>query len=152
METLNYNELYEIVNNPLPVELIYFDGIGTTSFNKLIWSTASEHNSDYFQIERSIDGVEWKTIGTKTASGNSNTKIDYSFIDSFDDFVINYYRLVQVDYDGQYKIYGPISLDNTKSFKKVIMYTNLLGQEVNSYDKGFLIEVYEDGTMKKIIR
>lgn len=137
---------------PLPVELLYFEGMEYPSFNCLKWSTASEHNSDYFKIERSIDGVEWKTIGTKTASGNSNTKIDYSFIDSFDDFVINYYRLVQVDYDGQYKIYGPISLDNTKSFKKVVKYINLLGQEVNTDTKGFIFEVYEDGTMRKIIR
>jgi hypothetical protein len=136
----------------LPVELLYFEGVAYATHNTLKWSTASEHNSDYFQIERSIDGVEWKTIGTKTASGNSNTKIDYSFIDSFDDFVINYYRLVQVDYDGQYKIYGPISLDNTKSFKKVVKYINLLGQEVNLDIKGFIFEVYEDGTMRKIIR
>jgi hypothetical protein len=146
------NVRLEYIQTPLPVELIYFDGVSAPSFNSLKWSTASEHNSDYFKIERSIDGVEWKTIGTKTASGNSNTKIDYSFIDSFDDFVINYYRLVQVDYDGQYKIYGPISLDNTKSFKKVVKYINLLGQEVNTDTKGFIFEVYEDGTMRKIIR
>jgi hypothetical protein len=145
-------ELYEIVNDPLPVEIIYFDGTVTPSFNKIIWSTASEHNSDYFQIERSIDGIEWKTIGTKSASGNSNTKIDYSYIDSFDDLVIHYYRLKQVDYDGQYKMYGPISLDNTKSVKKIVKYINLIGQEVNSDTKGFIFEVYEDGTMRKIIR
>jgi hypothetical protein len=145
-------ELYEIVNDPLPVEIIYFDGTVAPSFNKIIWSTASEHNSDYFQIERSIDGIEWKTIGTKSASGNSNTKIDYSHIDSFDDLVIHYYRLKQVDYDGQYKMYGPISLDNTKSVKKIVKYINLIGQEVNSDTKGFIFEVYEDGTMRKIIR
>jgi hypothetical protein len=136
----------------LPVELLYFDGISNSSFNRLIWSTSSEHNSDYFQIERSVDGVGWKTIGTKTASGNSNTKIDYSFIDSFDDFVINYYRLVQYDYDGKYKIYGPIVLDNSKSTKKVVGYINLFGQVVDSETKGFIFEVYEDGTMRKIIR
>jgi len=136
----------------LPVELLYFDGISNSSFNRLIWSTSSEHNSDYFQIERSVDGVGWKTIGTKTASGNSNTKIDYSFIDSFDDFVINYYRLVQYDYDGKYKIYGPIVLDNSKSTKKVVGYINLFGQVVDSETKGFIFEVYEDGTIRKIIR
>jgi hypothetical protein len=49
-------------------------------------------------------------------------------------------------------MYGPIGLDNTKSFKKVVKYINLIGQEVNSDTKGFIFEVYEDGTMKKIIR
>lgn len=145
-------ELYEIVNNPLPVELIYFEGSEYPSFNSLKWSTASEYNSDYFVIERSVDGEIWDRVGTKMASGNSNVVINYSYLDSFKDFVIHYYRLIQMDYDGQYKIYGPISLDNTKSFKKVLKYINLLGQEVNSETKGLIFEVYEDGTMKKIIR
>lgn len=145
-------ELYEIVNNPLPVELIYFDGNEYPSFNQLIWSTASEHNSDYFEIERSINGEDWYVVGSKTASGNSNVKIDYSFLDSFDDFKIHYYRLKQVDYNGQCKIYGPIDLDNTKPIKKIIKYVNMLGQEVHSNSEGIIYEVYEDGTMKKIIR
>jgi hypothetical protein len=136
----------------LPVELLYFEGSPYPSFNSLKWSTASEHNSDYFEIDRSIDGDLWKVVGNKLASGNSTVVINYSYLDSFDDLVIHYYRLKQVDYDGQYKIYGPISLDNTKSFKKIVKYINLIGQEVNSDTKGFIFEVYEDGTMRKIIR
>ena len=145
-------QLYEIVNTSLPVELIYFDGIENSSYNTLIWSTASEHNSDYFQIERSVNGEDWDVVGVKLASGYSTTKIDYSHLDSFEESVINYYRLKQVDYNGQFKIYGPIDLDNTKRSKKIIKYLNLIGQEVNSDTKGFILEVYEDGTMKKIIR
>ena len=143
-----------LANSPvsLPVELLYFEGSPYPSFNSLKWSTASEHNSDYFEIERSIDGDLWKVVGNKLASGNSTVVINYSYLDSFDDLVIHYYRLKQVDYDGQYKIYGPISLDNTKSFKKIVKYINLIGQEVNSDTKGFIFEVYEDGTMRKIIR
>ena len=136
----------------LPVELLYFDGVTYPSFNSLRWSTASEHNSDYFEIERSIDGEIWKVVGSKLASGNSTVVINYSYLDSFDDLVIHYYRLKQVDYDGQYKVYGPIGLDNTKPVKKVVKYINLFGQEVNLDTKGFIFEVYEDGTMKKIIR
>ena len=86
------------------------------------------------------------------ASGNSTVVINYSYLDSFDDLVIHYYRLKQVDYDGQYKVYGPILLDNTKSFKKIVKYVNVLGQEVDSETKGFIFEIYEDGTMKKVIR
>lgn len=141
-----------LVNSPLPlpVELLYFEGDEYPSFNSLKWSTASEHNSDYFRVERSTDGIEWKPVGIKSASGNSNTKINYSFLDSFDDLIIHYYRLVQVDYDGQSKIYGPISLNNTKPFKKIIGYVNMLGQSVPENTKGIIFEVYEDNTMKKI--
>lgn len=143
-----------LANSPvaLPVELLYFEGSPYPSFNSLKWSTASEHNSDYFEVERSVDGEIWKVVGSKLASGNSTVVINYSYLDSFDDLVIHYYRLKQVDYDGQYKVYGPIGLDNTKSVKKVVKYINILGQEVSSETNGFIFEVYEDGTMKKIIR
>ncbi len=144
-------ELHEIVNTPLPVELIYFDGIEYPLFNLLKWSTASEHNSDYFQVERSIDGEYWTSVGIKSAAINSNQIINYSFIDSFKEFKINYYRLKQVDADGQFKIYGPIALNNINNIKKIVKYIDLLGREVSSDTRGILFEVYEDGSMKKII-
>jgi hypothetical protein len=135
---------------PLPVELIYFDGQEYPSFNILKWSTASEHNSDYFKIERSSDGITWSNIGTSLASGNSSTVIHYTYLDTFNEYTIHYYRLVQVDYDGQSKTYDPILLDNTRSFKTVIKYINTLGQEVDATTKGLLIKVYEDGSLEKI--
>ena len=137
---------------PLPVELLYFEGYSYPSFNNLRWSTASEHNSDYFEIENSIDGEWWKTVGVKGAAGNSSTQINYGYSVMIDKFCINYYRLKQVDFDGAYKYYGPISIDNTRKEKKVIKYVNLLGQEVNENERGMIFEVYEDGTTKKIIR
>jgi len=137
---------------PLPVELLYFEGSAYPTFNNLRWSTASEQNSDYFGIEHSIDGELWNTVGVKEASGNSNQKINYGYSVMIDKFCINYYRLKQVDFDGAYKYYGPISIDNTRKEKKVIKYVNLLGQEVNENERGMIFEVYEDGSMKKIIK
>jgi hypothetical protein len=136
----------------LPVELIYFDGIKYPTFNMLKWATASEHNSSHFSIERSIDGIEWKVIGTKTAAGNSNTQLNYSYLDAINQFTIHYYRLIQYDIDGQSKTYGPIILDNSNGIKKVVKYVNLAGQEVGPEYKGVIFEIYEDGTSKKIIR
>jgi hypothetical protein len=60
--------------------------------------------------------------------------------------------LVQYDIDGRFEIFGPIVLDNRTKEKKIVKYVNLLGQEVDSEVKGVLFEVYEDGTMKKILR
>ena len=54
--------------------------------------------------------------------------------------------------NGNNKTYGPISVDNTKPTKKVVKYVNLFGQEVNPDWDGFIFEVYEDGSNKKIIR
>jgi hypothetical protein len=51
-----------------------------------------------------------------------------------------------------FKIYGPISLNNLTKEKKIIKVINLLGQEIDEHATGFVIEVYEDGTLKKTWR
>jgi hypothetical protein len=135
----------------LPVELLYFEGIAYPTYNVLKWATASEHNSFYFDIERSTNGIDWKTISTSPAAGNSNIQLDYSHSDKINQFTIHYYRLVQYDIDGKFKIYGPIALDNSNG-KQVVKHVNSLGQEVGFEYKGIVFEIYEDGTSKKIIR
>lgn len=136
---------------PLPVELLYFEGTEHPTFNMLKWATASEHNSSYFDIERSTDGIEWRVVGTKTAAVNSTTQINYSYLDAINQFTIHYYRLVQYDIDGKFKIYGPIAIDNSNG-KQVVKYINLLGQEVGPDCKGIVFEIYNDGSSKKTVR
>ena len=118
------------------------------------WQTASEHNSLHYLLERSTTGEfdESNTIQIIQAAGNSTEIIDYIHLDKGYSQTINYYRLVQVDIDGQFKIYGPISINNTESVKKIVKIVNALGQEVDETTTGVLFEVYEDGTSKKIIR
>lgn len=145
-------ELYEIVNSPLPVELLYFECTKYPAFNLLRWSTASEHNSDYFSLEVSTDGVTWTKIGEKKAAGNSSTKIDYSYTHEFNSRNFHYYKLLQYDYDGVFKEYGPIGVDNTLKPSKLLKIINLMGQEINENYKGIVIEVYEDGTIIRKLR
>jgi hypothetical protein len=137
---------------PLPVEMLYFEGVGYETTNLLKWATASEQNSNYFSIERSVDGYDWREVGKKESAGNSNEMIKYSYVDLFTNNSVVYYRLQQYDFDGQYKTYGPIVISNYQTDKKIVKYVNLLGQEVGIDSRGIIIEVYEDGTMRKIIR
>jgi hypothetical protein len=136
----------------LPVELLYFEGVRYPSFNNLKWATASEQNSSHFDIERSEDGENWRVIGSKSSAGNSQSLINYSYLDYYNQDNTVYYRLLQYDIDGQHKIYGPISIEGFFSSKKIVKYINLAGQEVNETYKGVVFEVYEDGTMRKTIR
>jgi hypothetical protein len=136
----------------LPVELLYFEGTKYPTFNLLKWSTASESNSDYFSIEVSTDALTWKKIGEKKAAGNSNTKIDYSYTHTFTYDGIHYYKLLQYDYDGVFKVYGPIGMDNTMKKANLLRTTNLIGQEIDDNYKGFVIEIYDDGKVIKTIR
>ena len=132
----------------LPVELIRFDGKLVSNNVHLYWSTASEQNSDYFLIEKSFDGIDWNLVGSVKASGNSNQTIDYSFIDNDLKFGVSYYRLKQFDFDGEFKIYSVIAIDN-KIKKDVIKIIDLTGREVNKYYKGWVVIYYDNGEIIK---
>ena len=95
--------------NPLPVELISFSGNCDAGNVTLEWKTASEHNSAYFDVEKSRDGENWQVINTVTAAGNSNSVLTYNSIDENATNGNNYYRLKQVDIDGAFKIYNVIN-------------------------------------------
>lgn len=136
----------------LPIELLYFKGYSYSTFNRLIWSTASEQNSDYFDIEHSENGEDWNIVGNTMGAGNTTSKTNYVHEVFFNRFIINYYQLKQVDMDGKFKYYGPISIDNRIKTKKIVKYFNLIGQEVSEDTTGIIFVLYEDGTFKKIIR
>ncbi|WP_169657404.1 T9SS type A sorting domain-containing protein [Flammeovirga aprica] len=96
----------------LPVELTYFDGSIDTEGNVLLeWETASEENASHFDIERSFNGKAYEKVGSIEAGGNSNVSIQYSFEDKIDN-KLAFYRLKQVDFDGQYEYFGPVTLVN----------------------------------------
>lgn len=137
--------------DPLPVEMYSFIGYNVDEENQIDWVTASEHNSYYFNLERSIDGENWVYVNKVDAAGNSNTIIKYSCVDKNFRKEINYYRLTQVDFNGASKVYGPIMIDN-RSSKIVVKCVNSLGQEVSQYEKGLLFLIYNDGTIEKIFR
>ena len=85
----------------LPVELIKFDVKAEGCGANLAWSTASEINNDFFTVEYSYNGKNWKEIHKVKGAGNSSELIDYSFDDlncSHNRLV--YYRIVQTDFDG----------------------------------------------------
>jgi hypothetical protein len=95
----------------LPVELISFSGECLEDAINLNWTTLSEHNSSHFDIEKSEDGEDWIKIATVEAAGNSNSIINYSIQDNRKSIQPNlYYRLNQVDVDGQNEVFGPISI------------------------------------------
>ena len=94
----------------LPVELTQFSASCSENTTTINWQTASENNSAYFEVLQSRDGETWTSKTTTLAAGNSTSTIDYSFTDNNEASLV-YYKLKQVDKDGQYKEYGPISAD-----------------------------------------
>jgi hypothetical protein len=86
--------------NIVPVQLMYFKGKAENNRSQLNWATATELNSDYFSIQRSVDLKEFTDVGQVKAAGDSRLKLEYSFLDEAPLPGINYYRLKQVDKDG----------------------------------------------------
>jgi hypothetical protein len=99
----------------LPIELMSFSGENLDiSTNKLNWKTASELNNEYFEIERKDQYAdEFVKIGEHDGAGYSNLIQEYEFIDDEVKTEVSYYRLKQVDYNGEYSYSKTISIGNT---------------------------------------
>jgi hypothetical protein len=91
-------------NVTLPIELLSFTANCKNNKVSCKWSTASEINNNYFTIERSTDALHFEPIATINGAGNSNSELNYEYIDSPKDVKTNntYYRLKQTDYDGKF--------------------------------------------------
>ena len=97
----------------LPVELKSFSVKCTNNSAKLVWSTASERNNDYFLLEKADEKGDFKFIGKIKGSGNSSDSKHYDFSDLYAFSGISYYRLSQVDFNGKSELLSTISFENT---------------------------------------
>jgi hypothetical protein len=97
-----YTSSPAIVNTCLaaPINLSKFEYQLKDKAVELLWQTVSEVNSDYFDIERSVDGIKFEKIGNLKTIGNSSTTKDYSFTDNNPNY-FNHYRLKLVDVSGK---------------------------------------------------
>jgi hypothetical protein len=85
----------------LPIELLSFTATARYPYIELNWTTVSENNSDYFNIERSIDGINFTSISKINSAGNSSQTLNYSTFDYKPLVGKSYYHLKQTDYDGE---------------------------------------------------
>jgi len=69
---------------------------------EITWSVATQQNNENYIIEHSPDSRSFSSIGEITGDGTSNETKDYEYIHTSPSLGINYYRIKQVDYDGQY--------------------------------------------------
>lgn len=115
---------YTKIVTPLPIELLTFKGEYTSKGNDLKWVTASETNNDFFTLERSSDGQNFKGIAQVKGAGNSTQELSYDYIDVWAPEGINYYRLKQTDFDGKYSYSNIIALRSLKKDELFLVYPN----------------------------
>jgi len=139
---------------PLPIELSSFNA---TLLNKNIlidWETSLEINNDYFILEKSINGINWKELHKVEGQGTKYTSTQYTATDSITSNH-NYYRLKQIDYDQNYKYYSPIYLyAKYLKEKTIVMVIDLLGNKIQNLEtySGIYVAIYEDGTVCKFYK
>jgi len=127
----------------LPIELLSFTGEYNVNngFDELKWLTASESNNDRFEIYSSIDGKYWDFVGQVDGAGNSSETISYYYKNKTTSSLV-YYRLKQIDYNGNFEYSNIISIIKESESPISIKYYDLLGKELKSEpNTGHFIQV-----------
>ncbi|MBK7684102.1 MAG: hypothetical protein IPJ26_17320 [Bacteroidetes bacterium] len=112
---------------PLPVLLLSFDAKLTSNRHvKCEWSTLTETSNDYFVVKRSNNGYDFIDVGIRDGAGNSSAFLNYAFIDEYTPYEIPYYRLKQVDFDGQFTFSKNICHAIFRAIKKQYVFSEIL--------------------------
>lgn len=111
-----FSNFFLIDNNVvLPVDLVSFSGIlSSLEHGQLQWRTTNQYNLRNFEVQHSVDGIQFTSVGSVDAIQTSGMVLDYNFTDPTIANAINYYRLKMIDMDGRFKTSSVILIYNTK--------------------------------------
>ncbi|MEM6724550.1 MAG: T9SS type A sorting domain-containing protein, partial [Bacteroidota bacterium] len=108
-------------SSPLPVELTRFNATLDQDRVILDWETATEYNNAYFEIERSKDGESFEVVERINGAGTTQEPRTYRAIDTEPYIGVSYYRLHQVDFDGQ-DSYSEIRVIHNQTTFEILAY------------------------------
>ncbi|MGB0431265.1 MAG: hypothetical protein ACPGLV_12385 [Bacteroidia bacterium] len=102
--------------NALPVDFTLFEVSKSPSGAILDWQTTMEENNSHFEVQRSFDGQNWELVGEVQGQGTTLETTNYQFVDKLEAHSLKqtaqvYYRLKQVDYNGQFDFSGTRTLN-----------------------------------------
>jgi len=143
-----YEALLISTGNILPVELTAFSGRPKVKTIDLLWETASETDNDFFAVEKSINGIDFDEVTKVDGKGTTTLKSNYTWIDQSPNDGLNYYRLRQVDLNGD-KSYSEIIVIEFESDRSEIqIYPNPTIKELNinlpeNWDNETSIVIYD---------
>lgn len=141
-------------SNPLPVELLSFNATGNKNIVDVNWETATEINNDFFEVERSADGIYFELVTRVTGAGNSSQVLHYQISDIRPFYGVSYYRLKQTDYDGmfQYSQIRKVEMSNMISgniYPNPVIAGHASVHIYGNKSENIVIDMYDSG-MKKI--
>ncbi len=151
LNTDSFNKQFVVSSNSnsLPVKLIAFNGSKEKEHIVLKWTTAFEVNNKGFEVERSIDGKNFRYIGFVKGNGSSSQLNNYQFIDEITKNATVYYRLKQIDMDGKFEYSNIVNInaDDFGSIELVEVSPNPFDAELQvkvatSSDKAIKLSMY----------
>ncbi len=133
---------------PLPVTWLSFTATPVGNQAHIQWSTAQETNSDFFEVQHSLNGIDFISINIQAAAGQSQSIKNYSFVHTQPAFGTNFYRIKQSDYDGT-KSYTEIKSLDFKNDKNTVILGNPVGNILSlQLDRPSEIQIYSmDGKL-----
>lgn len=140
---------------PLPIQLTNFTASKQNNGCLLNWETLTENNTEYFEIQHSTNGQNFKIISIKPAAENSTSKIYYNFNDVNAQIGLNYYKIISVDKDGRQQTSAVVTVYFDLANKNlIVVYPNPAKYELNvnwnsTNNKEVRIFLF-DGSGKKI--
>jgi len=123
--------VYKFGINPLPITLVSFNASkDKNGYVKLNWVTSNEENNLGFDVEYSADGKIWDKLDfvrTKSSNGTSVSALSYSFLHTHAAKGVNFYRLKQIDLNGNstFSNIATINVDTKNS--EVRIFPNPMG-------------------------
>lgn len=121
-------------SSALPVEFGNFTATSDDRSIDLEWSTLGEINNEGFEIERSVDGSNFEKIAFERGNGTTNNSMQYNFTDQQPENGLNYYRLKQLDYDGQYAYSDIVAARvGNGSFTEMALFPNPVIEDLHIY-------------------
>jgi hypothetical protein len=121
--------------NPLPVTLVKFTAANNKGNVIASWTTASEINNKGFEVQVSVNGQSFETVGFVKGAGNSIASLNYSYIHDRafvkHNSTVLYYRLKQLDNDGKYSYSNAVKVSSSNMSQTVSAYPNPFSDNVN---------------------
>ncbi|MEM0994838.1 MAG: T9SS type A sorting domain-containing protein, partial [Bacteroidota bacterium] len=109
----------------LPVEMVFFNGKAVEAGNLLTWQTASESENEGFEIQRSENAKDFKTIDFMAGKGTTLEQQNYTFLDATPIVGTSYYRLKQMDFDGKFEYSKVVTIQSeTKTANRFQAFPN----------------------------
>ena len=129
----------------LPVEWLDFSVENDKNENVLLsWATATEVNNDAFEIEYSYDGISFEYLSTISGAGTSFRVNNYSFIYTITSNRSLYFRIKQIDYDGNFSYSDIKHIRPNKELTQFNIYPNPVSQllTISGLKEGTTIKIY----------